>query len=64
MDNDWQPKHFDENGNEYVLDEHGNRMPPMHTSKSSKSSGFTVYDTSQGHCGFCGSLTCNGRCFK
>jgi len=64
MDNDWSPKHFDEWGNEYILDEHGNKLPPMQTSNSSKSSGFTTYDTSQGHCGLCGSLTCNGRCFK
>lgn len=25
---------------------------------------FTAYDTSQGHCGLCGRLTCNGGCFK
>jgi hypothetical protein len=56
--------HHDEYGKEYVLDEEGNRRPPMHTSNSTQSSGFTTYDSSEGHCGLCGSLTCNGRCFK
>jgi len=27
-------------------------------------SGFTTYDSSQGHCGLCGRLGCNGKCFK
>jgi hypothetical protein len=26
--------------------------------------GFTTYDTSNGHCGLCGSLRCRGNCFK
>ncbi len=25
---------------------------------------FTCYDSSRGHCGLCGRLTCTGRCFK
>lgn len=56
--------HYDEFGEEYVLDEAGNHLPPMQTTKSEKQSGFTVYDTSKGHCGLCGILTCNGGCFK
>jgi hypothetical protein len=56
--------HWDNFGEEYVLDEAGNRRVPILTSKKYTSSGFTSYDTSQGHCGLCGSLTCNGRCFK
>ena len=63
MDNDWNPKHFDEWGNEYELDENGAHRPPMQVS-AQKSSGFAHYDTSQGHCGMCGRLTCNGGCFK
>jgi hypothetical protein len=30
----------------------------------SDSSGFTIYDTSHGHCGLCGRLGCRGNCFK
>jgi hypothetical protein len=63
MDNDWNPKRFDEWGNEYVLDENGNKLPPAQTSKQVESSGFTHYESSQ-HCGLCGSLTCRGNCFK
>jgi hypothetical protein len=60
-----QTVHFDENGNEYCLDESGVKIPPLQTTKKlSNSSGFTSYDTSTGHCGLCGSLTCNGSCFK
>ena len=32
--------------------------------KPEESSGFTTYDGSKGHCGLCGRLTCDGRCFK
>lgn len=57
--------HYDKDGNEYILDEVGNKRPPMKTTKVvSESSGWKEYDSSQGHCGLCGSLTCNGRCFK
>ena len=56
--------HHDDNGKEYVLDENGNKRPPMQTSKMHKTSGFTHFDTSQGHCGLCGSLNCRGSCFK
>jgi hypothetical protein len=56
--------HHDEYGKEYVLDEAGNKRPPIHTSNSTQSGGFTTYDSSEGHCGLCGSLTCRGGCFK
>ncbi len=56
--------HHDEYGEEYVLDENGNKRPTMQTSKMYKSSGFTHYDDNQGHCSLCGSLTCRGSCFK
>jgi hypothetical protein len=57
--------HYDEFGTEYVLDEAGNKMPPLTTNKiESQTSGFTIYDSSRGHCALCGSLTCKGGCFK
>ena len=54
----------DEWGEEYVLDEQGHKRTPMVTKKSVDNSGFTTYDSSHGHCCFCGRLTCNGTCFK
>lgn len=59
-----QKIYLDENGNEYVLDEVGNKIPPIKTQKKYTTSGFTFYDDSQGHCCFCGRLTCKGNCFK
>ncbi len=57
--------YHDKDGNPYVLDEEGNKRPPMQGSKNpDDGSGFTTYDESQGHCGLCGSLSCNGRCFR
>lgn len=58
--------HQDDNGNEYVLDEHGGRRPPMKTGVPGADSSptFRTYDTSRGHCGLCGRLGCNGGCFK
>ena len=62
--NEWNPTHFDEWGNEYELTESGARRVPMTTKNKTVTNGFTTYDTEQGHCGFCGKLTCNGSCFK
>ena len=57
--------HRDEDGAEYVIDEAGNRRPPMKTSEVEiSSSGFLSYDSSKGHCGLCGRLDCSGGCFK
>jgi hypothetical protein len=56
--------YYDEFGKEYVLDEEGNRRPPLHINRSTKSSNFTTYDSSEGHCSLCSSLTCRGQCFK
>ena len=36
----------------------------MCSQKISKDGEFTTFDTSRGHCGLCGSLTCRGTCFK
>tara|TARA_R110000824_G_scaffold15595_1_gene65442 strand:- start:2048 stop:2275 length:228 start_codon:yes stop_codon:yes gene_type:complete len=59
----------DDNGVEHYQDSEGNvhyGMPPLATSKSTKSgeNGWTIYDSSQGHCSFCGRLQCGGSCFK
>ncbi len=55
----------DEDGHEYVVDEDGKRYIPEQTTRIvGETSGWTLYDTSQGHCELCGSLSCRGRCFK
>lgn len=51
-------------GEKYVLDENGNRRPPMQSSVNSKPGEFLTFDSSQGHCSLCGRLGCNGGCFK
>lgn len=56
--------HHDESGRPYVLDEAGNRRPPVRSASSRSASGFLTHDTSQGHCGLCGRLGCYGGCFK
>ncbi len=56
--------YHDKDGNAYILDENGNHRPPMKIQPSVNSDGFRDYDTSNGHCGLCGSLTCHGNCFK
>lgn len=48
---------------QYMIDSEGERVPGP-ARKNSKEGEFTTFDTSQGHCGLCGSLHCNGRCFK
>ena len=53
----------DKDGREYCLDEQGNKIPPMQ-SRIIKSGDFAPYDSSQGHCAFCGSLTCRGNCIQ
>lgn len=57
--------YFDEFGKPYVLDEKGNRRPPMQVEPEPKElGGFTTFPTEQGHCALCGRLACNGSCFK
>lgn len=53
----------DENG-KLLKDERGDNIPTMYSRKNSKDGEFTTYDTSQGHCALCGSIRCNGGCFK
>ncbi len=62
----------DENGSTWLTDKdgrivtdgNGHRIPGPAERIPDPISGFTTYDTSRGHCGLCGSLTCNGTCFK
>lgn len=56
--------YYDEYGRRYCKDENGNKIPPMQAEIIREVSGWKEYDTSQGHCGLCGRLTCNGNCFK
>lgn len=64
--------HTDENGKRWlldangavVLDERGQPVPAMYSLPASTASGWTVYDTTQGHCALCGRLTCRGECFR
>lgn len=53
----------DEKG-ELMKDEQGKNIPPSQSRVISKPGEFTEHDTSQGHCGLCGSLYCRGNCFK
>lgn len=56
-----------DSGKPYVLDELGNHIPPMQLIEKTDKSitpGWDMYDTSQGHCAFCGKLVCKGYCFK
>lgn len=64
--------HTDEDGKQWLTDEdgkllrdeRGDKIPPMNAKSLGTSSGWEDYDTSQGHCGLCGRLTCRGGCFK
>lgn len=57
--------HHDRDGNEFVLDENGNRRKPMTAPESARrtASGFTYYEA-EGYCGLCGRTDCRGSCFK
>ena len=56
--------HVDEYGTEFVLDEKGNRRPPMYSKVVKESRDWPEYDTSQGHCGLCGRLGCREGCVQ
>lgn len=64
MERSGQTIYHDEFGKEYCLDERGNKIIPMTAPKIGESSGWTEYDTSQGHCGLCGRLGCGGYCVQ
>jgi hypothetical protein len=50
---------------ETAYDEDGNPYTVLRRQISKSETGtWTTYDTSYGHCGLCGSLSCNGGCFK
>ena len=48
----------------YDAEEKPRRVLKEHIEGEEDSSGWTDYDTSHGHCGLCGSISCNGNCFK
>jgi len=61
----------DESGKNWLVGEdgkfvyvNGEKMPGPANKIPDPISGFTTYDSSQGHCGLCGRLTCSGGCFK
>lgn len=54
----------DDDDHEVEVDAKGRTRPAMQLKHSKQASGFTYFDSDQGHCCFCGSLTCNGGCFK
>ena len=62
----------DESGKRWLLDEHGQRVlderdqpvPAMYSPIISKPGEFIIHDDTQGHCSFCGRLTCGGECFR
>ena len=56
--------YYDEYGQPYSVDIFGRKTVPLSSEILKENSGFAEYDTSAGHCGFCGKLTCNGQCFK
>lgn len=64
--------HLDENGKRWLTDEngkilkddYGNKIAPTQSERISRDDEFTSYDMSQGHCGLCGRINCNGGCFK
>jgi hypothetical protein len=47
-----------------MKDERDNIKVPLQSEVNSKDGEFTTYDTTYGHCGLCGLLTCKGFCFK
>lgn len=57
---------YDEQYYEYVTDSEGNSVRRLKESapKEKTSSEWTTYDTSHGHCGLCGSISCNYNCIK
>lgn len=59
-----QKIYTDEFGKEYCLDELGNKIVPTYSKVDSAPGEFTTHDTSQGHCGLCGNIACNGGCFR
>jgi len=64
VDNDWGPRVIEDETGEWEVDADGIRRIPMQTHHTTTSSGFTTYDSSNGHCLLCGSLACRGTCFK
>jgi len=64
--NDMNDCRDDDNFYRTLYDSDGNsvRVLKEKTTKTECNSGFTTYDSSHGHCHFCGELSCRGVCFK
>ena len=63
--------YIDDEGNKWLSDgkggpltDNGRWVPSSRSKVVSKKDEFTIYDSSRGHCALCGSLYCNGNCFK
>lgn len=57
-DLDKGPKKVEIDGKVYHL------VPEQAEKDATDTSGFGLYDTTYGHCAFCGQLNCNSTCFK
>ncbi len=72
MENNYNRIFVDESGRRWLTDENGkllkdennNNIVPSQSLCNSNDGEFTTFDTSQGHCGLCGKIECNGGCFK
>lgn len=51
---------------ETLYDKDGNPVKRLieYAPVNSKPGEFTTHDSSHGHCGLCGSISCKGTCFK
>jgi hypothetical protein len=70
MSDEWHQEYVDMYGQTWATDSNGQPLVingeriPGKAEKKTTSSGGTYYDSSRGHCGLCGRLTCSGNCFK
>jgi hypothetical protein len=58
---------YDSDFYEVIYDTDGNpktQLKQQIAKRVKEDSCFTIFDSSHGHCGLCGSLSCNGGCFK
>ena len=62
MDKD--KSYSDKDGKRYDINQHGDKIPPQQSDMNCPISGFSTYETEDGHCVFCGLLTCSGNCFR
>lgn len=63
IDDDGKQWLTDDNGT-LLKDDFGNKIAPTQSTNRKMVNGFTIYDTTQGHCALCGKINCHGNCFK